>query len=650
MIGIKALPQKALVLAVLLVVVLSACQPVATETVAPVDSTPTPGLAYTPTPLPPRVLSVCLGEAPNTLYPLGVPNAAARSVLAAIYDGPFDLVGYEVQPVILEKMPDLTEGDAQITPISVGLGDEVVGANGDLILLEAGSRVRPAGCRSDDCAILFDGRNPITMDQMFVEFNMLPDLLWSDGTAITAEDSVYAFELASHADTPGSKYIFDRTKSYEAADETTIQWWGKPGFMDPTYYSNFWGPLPQRLWGQFSAAELQKVDISSRAPMGYGAYMLKEWNADTLHLTKNPYYFRATESLPKFDELIFRVVPDADAALTAMIEGRCDLIDTTVHLDAQVSLLLEMRRAGQAQSYFGQTPTVEWLALGINPATYDDGYSTINHADRPDIFGDPRLRQAIAYCLDRQKVVDTVLYGLVPVPDTYISEEHPLHAASLAAYPYDPAAGRKLLDDLGWRDHDNDPATPRHAFGVSRVPQGTELSFTYITTSATQRRQVSEILSQSLQGCGIGVNLVYVTAAELYAEGPLGSLFGRAFDLAEYAMSTTTLQPPCARFTTDEIPTAATHWVGTNLGGYKNPTFDAACASALQSLPSEATYSQDYHLTQTLFVQELPAIPLYNRLEIAAARFDFCNFLLDPTAASDLYAIEMFDYGDSCLP
>ncbi len=67
--------------------------------------------------------------------------------------------------------------------------------------------------------------------------------------------------------------------------------------MDPTYYTNFWMPLPQRLWEQFSAAELQTVDLSARMPMGYGPYVIKEWSGDTLRLVKNPYYFRSAEGL-----------------------------------------------------------------------------------------------------------------------------------------------------------------------------------------------------------------------------------------------------------------------------------------------------------------------------------------------------------------
>lgn len=647
--AMKNLSQKIVVLILLLSFVISACQPGTEETTEPpVSSTWTPNPAFTPTPAPARILNVCLGESPNTLYPLGVPNAAARSVLAAIYDGPFDVVKYEYQPVILEKIPSRADGSAQVNPITVSAGDEVLDDDGNPTLLETGKRVRPAGCRSSDCAIVFDGTTPISMDQMFVEFKMKAGLLWSDGTPVTADDSVYAYTLAKDEETPGSKYIFDRTQSYEAADETTIQWWGMPGFVDPTFYTNFWMPLPQRIWEQFSVAELQTADLSARLPMGFGPYVMKEWSGDTLHLVKNPYYFRSAEGLPKFDDLIFRVVPNADAAMSALIEGRCDLIDSTVALDAHVSLLREMDNKGQVQAFFGETPTVEWLAFGIDPASYDNGYTA--GLDRADFFGDARTRQAVAYCLDRQKVVETVLYNLVPVPDTYISAQHPLHTTSLESYPYDPGAGMQLLDNIGWRDHDNDPLTPRHALGVDRVQNGTELTFTYLTTSAAQRRQVADILSQSLRECGIGVNVVHVQQLDFYAEGPAGPLFGRNFDVAVYAMATLTAQPPCVRFSTSEIPTTENNWIGTNLGGYKNPSFDSACSTARISLPDEPAYVDNFHLTQTLFAQELPAIPLYNRIETAAARFDFCNFSLDPTSATDLFAIETFDYGDACLP
>ncbi|MCZ7548033.1 MAG: hypothetical protein M5U11_02630 [Anaerolineales bacterium] len=133
---------------ILLSLTLSACQPGQGGTSAPPPApaaTQTPSPAYTPTPLPPRTLNVCLGAAPNTLYPLGGPNAAARSVLEAVYDGPFDALGYDYKPVILEKMPNLEDGSVQLASVSVTNGNEVADADGTLTILKAGTRVRPAG-------------------------------------------------------------------------------------------------------------------------------------------------------------------------------------------------------------------------------------------------------------------------------------------------------------------------------------------------------------------------------------------------------------------------------------------------------------------------------------------------------------------------
>ena len=73
---------------------------------------------------------------------------------------------------------------------------------------------------------------------------------------------------------------------------------------------------------------------------------------------------------------------------------------------------------GSAAGYFPE-PGAAWehIDFGIEPASYDDGYQPA--FDRPDLFGDARLRQAFALCIDRQRIVDTVLDGLSAVPDSY---------------------------------------------------------------------------------------------------------------------------------------------------------------------------------------------------------------------------------------
>jgi len=620
----------------------SAAQP--TATAAP-SETPVPLPTATATP---RVLTVCLGQEPNTLYPFGGPNAAARTVLASINDGPIDTAGYEYQPVILTQLPSIENGDAQVIKTPIQPGGQVVNADGNVVLLEKDVRVRPAGCRGDDCIITYDGTTAIEMDQMVVNFRMRPDLTWSDGTPVTADDSVYAFTLAKDASSIADTFLLDRTEIYEATDANTVQWWGRPGFIDPAYFTNFWAPAPKHVWGQFSADQLPTIDVSARSPVGWGPYMVQEWAAgDHITLTKNPYYFRAADGYPKFDILTFRFVADPNTALTELVAGRCDILDPSIRLDNQASLLKEMEDGEQAQVFFAPGMTIEWLGIGTTPAVYDNGYDTLYQKDRPDIFSDPRTRQGIAYCLDRQSVVKNVLLGRSTVPTTYLPVEHPLYDPNIEPIPFDPAVGRSLLEQAGWKDTDGDPATPLAAVAVKNVPAGTPLLLNYYTTTATQRRQVTDILTQSLMQCGIGVNSQYFSQNELYAPGPDGPLFGRRFDLIEYAMGVNGVEPPCGWFTSAEIPSASNGWIGTNVTGYKNEEYDAACRAAKLALPDEQAYVDSYRTTQTLFASGLPAIPLYYRLRVAATRPGICHFDFDATA-NPLWNIEAIDSGEAC--
>ena len=617
--------------------------PIVEETATPPAPVHTGTITATPTT---RSLTVCLGEEPNTLYPYGNLNAAARSVLSAIYDGPIDIVEYGYEPVILEKIPNLEDGDAQVSPVSVRAGEQVVDTSGNLVALAKGTQVRPSDCRSDDCAIKYDGSSTIQMDQLVVTFAMLEDLKWSDGEPITAGDSIFSFTLASNA--PGSRYVIDRTAIYEAADDYTLQWWGKPGFIDPNYFTNFWMPLPQHAWAEFPPEDLSKLEISSRMPIGWGPYIIDEWDAGKqLHFVRNLNYFRAESGLPKFDELTFLIQPDADSALSALVDGTCDVLDPSLRLDAQVGLLQQMEQDKQAHLLVAQTMNMEWLGLGIVPASYDNGYSTSDKADRPDIFGDKRMRQALALCLDRQRVVDTVLFGLSQVPDVYLPADHPLHNGNIQTYTFNPEAGSQILQDVGWLDDDRDPTTPRRASNVTRVPVGTPLVLNYFTSTAAQRHQVVDIFTESLGRCGIELNPIYLTADDFYAQGPSGPLFGRKFDLAAYSIGSNSLEPQCEWFTSSQIPAESNNWVGTNVTGYKNSQFDAACLGASQTLPGDPEYSL-HQEAQSIFAADLPSIPLYLRLKVAATRPDFCGFTLDPSSSSAMDDIELFDYGEGC--
>jgi peptide/nickel transport system substrate-binding protein len=633
------------------IILLSAC---AAPTPAPTSTATLPAETATsqvsPTPAQPvqKTLTICLGEEPASLYPYATLSASARSVLAAIYDGPIDTNSFGYQPVILTKLPSLADGDALISVVTVRAGDAVVDADGKPVSLAAGVRLRPSGCTAEDCILAYDGSSEVQMDQMVVNFSLLLGLTWSDGKPLTAYDSVYSFKLASSPETPGSRYLIDRTQAYEATDIQTVQWWGRPGYIDPGYATNFWTPYPQHAWESFSAADLPKQDLAARAPIGWGPYVVSEWLAgDSLHLVKNPYYFRARDGLPEFEKLIFRFVSDPNLAISQVIAGTCDILDPSIPLDNQVELLQAFTTNGQLLASFSTSMNLEQLVPGIRPAAYDDGSSLVT-GYRPDLFGDRRTRQALALCLDRQKVVDEVLFGLSEVPASFVPGVHPLYDATVTSYPFDAQAGMALLDEIGWKDEDGKAATPRQASGVTGVPDGTDLRFSYISTGAVQRREVAEILSASLAKCGVQVEVQYLDPLEMYRIDPDAVLFGRRFDLAELALASTGIEPACNWYTSSEIPAEANQWRGVNFSGYTNPLFDAACQAARNVLGQDAAIKVMEADVQKIFSEDLPVIPLYWQVKVGASRVGLCGFQLDPTATNALWNIEAYSLRAGC--
>ncbi|NJN43766.1 MAG: hypothetical protein HC806_02840 [Anaerolineae bacterium] len=183
---------------------------------------------------------------------------------------------------------------------------------------------------------------------MVVTFKIIPGLQWSDGFPLTIHDSIYAFTLAGDPATPLDKSTIDRTASYDALDNVTVQWVGVPGFQDPAYATNFWPPLPQHVWGDLSAAELLEAEEANRTPLGWGPYAIEEWiSGDHIRLKKNTLYFRANEGLPRFDTLIFQFVhEDPDENIARVLSQECDLLDQTIRLEDQAALLVEMNEKG----------------------------------------------------------------------------------------------------------------------------------------------------------------------------------------------------------------------------------------------------------------------------------------------------------------
>ncbi len=571
-------------------------------------------------------LVICMVLEPTTLYVYGNNvELATTAVLHGIYENDYTNLNYSYQPQGIEKIPSLADGDVVLQTVTVNPGDPIVDIQNNPTTWMSGVTVKNAAGEE----VLFDG-NPVQMHQLAVETTFKPRV-WSDGTPVTANDSVYSFQLASDPDTPRSKYATDRTASYVAIDTLTVEWKGLPGFMDAEYQIRFWQPLPEHLWGSYTAADLLTAEVSSRMPAGDGPFMITEWiTNDHITLVKNPHYYRSSQGLPFMDSVTFRFVPDSNMLLADLLAGTCH-IGTQDGLDLDdVPLLQEYGDANLLDAYFSESTTWEHIDFGILPAD-----------ERPLWFQDVRVRQAMTLCTDRQAIVDNVYYGVNRILHSYIPSNHPLYNPDSTEWGYDPDQANVLLDEAGFVDTDQD--------GIRNHPQtGENFSITLITTSGNSlREQITEIFKENQALCGIEVELEYLDPSELFADGPDGPVFGRKFDLAEFAWIIGTILP-CDLYLTSQIPGEPpiypAGWGGDNDTGWSNEAYDAACQAAQEALPGTPEYIQGHQEALLIFSQELPVIPLHMRVKVAAVRPEVRGFDLNSTQQSELYNLYQLDF------
>ena len=585
---------------------------------ATATSEPTATALPTATPLPPKDLVVCLGGEPADLYLYGDSSVEAISVRHAIYESPVTSLSYEYQPLALEKLPSLADGDARLESVDVNAGEFVVDAAGEITTLVKGLEVIDATGQP----LIYDS-GAIQMSRLSADFTFKP-LVWSDGTPVTAEDSVFSFQIAGNPNTPSVDARVRTTAAYEATGERTVSWTGIPGYVDPAFMTHVWTPLPAHQLADYSPAELPTLDDVIRIPLSFGPFMVEEWTPGvSIRLIPNPHYYRAAEGLPHLTSLTFRFIASGEGTLPADYQG-CHILTHDLLFFDDLPAVDEAVAAGTLVEHLASTGIVEQIIFGIDRAG----------SEADTWFQDARVRQALTLCTDRQALIDEFTYGRAALMDTFVSPDHLLLPDDLPSWPHDPAAGNALLDEVGFIDATGDGI--RDSIGATAtfsVTLGTNVE-------SIQRQAINERVRDNLAECGIQVNPAALEAGIWFAPGPDGPVFGRQFDMAGFAWFHR-VQPDCALYTIENIPGPVIEgfagWQGVNVSGWSNEAYDTACNQASLLLPEQPGYAEAHQEAMRIFAQELPAMPLFTRLRLAATTPDVLNFRLDPTQPSELW-------------
>lgn len=592
---------------------------------------------FDPVAVPGGTLVIGQGQEPETLYRFGGSMLAASHVLNSLYDGPVEGLGYDYQPVILEKLPKIEDNtpDAVMETVSVASGDQYVDPETQEVVTATEA--------VDD------------LSQITVRFTMVEGLTWQDGTPVTAEDSVWAYTLSCDPDTATSKFTCERTTSYSAVDDRTVEWKSLPGFTDQTYFINFYAPLARHQVGsdgrpmsEMAATEIAEDTMFNRTPYSYGPFQVAEWaDGEFIRLTKNEYYWRKDEGLPFLDEVIHRFLPDSNALLAALSNGDVD-VATQDGLDiSQFDALSTSETNGEIVPYYVVGTVWEHIDFNLDPTD-----------ERAALGACKNLRKAIAYGTDRATMVEVIQKGKTRVQNTFVPEEHWAYPPDdmMSIYDYNPEQAMQMLEELGFTDADDDGVRSAaeditctvtvDLEGTTKdklIPAGTPLEMSLNTTQGNVMREETTLLfQQNMTDIGMKVNLEYLPADVFFADGPDGPLFGRRFDLGEFAWLTG-VQPPVGLYYCTDVPTEENAWGGQNETGFCNKDYDSISKQAEGTLAREEALPM-YHEAQKILTDELPILPLFARVKVMATAPNVVNFRPDPTVNSETWNIETWGF------
>jgi len=558
-------------------------------------------------PDPPEVLSICLGKEPVSLFLYGDNSLSARIIRQAIYDGPVDEVDFQPQPVILDDIPSLENGLVQVDTAAVQPGDRLVDGDGNPTYLQEGTRYLPAGCFSQECSLQYQGEEEVQLNQVVITFPLLDGLFWADGEPLTAQDSVFSYQVAKQIFSTRSPKRLRMTAGYSVQHDSEVVWRGLPGYQGlQNYHDFFFTPLPDHLWAELSPQALLTSEQTSRAPLGWGPYQIEEWRAgDHLSLSRSAHYAWGDDQAG-VDRLVFRFMQDLESALAAFAAGECDLL---LNQDGLAEALQDPGAYNLPDQYaVSSYHTGVWEQISFGVQSLDPARQ---------ILVDRDVRQAVAACIDRQAAAalnsraGQVINSLYPLGD-------PRYFVPTDSLSYQPQNSRELLEEAGWLDQDGDPTTPRTAREVEGIEEGTPLNLTLLLAGAGNPPAEIKAIAASLAGCGIGLEVALLEPETLLLSGPEGPVFGRQFDLAKFAWLTEGY-PLCSLLVSSEIPGSFPDhpkaWGGTNASGYSSPEFDQACRKIMTSLPDQEGVSEAYQQIQALINREVPVLPLYYRQE-----------------------------------
>ncbi len=328
-------------------------------------------------------------------------------------------------------------------------------------------------------------------------------------------------------------------------------------------------------------------------PLGTGPFKFISYDSSqqVVDLQANPDYW---DGAPRISALRVRVISDTNALQAELRSGRVDIAPLPTSLSPDAIKLL------------GQDPKLQVLQF-----TGSNLYVLTFNCSQPPL-NDVRVRQAIAYAVDREGMIRDLLLGQGKIAHSILPEESWAYSPG-HTYSFDPAMAKKLLDEGGLKDPDGDGPRMRFAKPVVFKVSGSNVS----------GKNYAGVMQNYLKNIGVPMAIETAELNTLFDELRRGN-----FQIF-YGQWVGGNQDPIFfkdLFATSEIPTETR--AARNRSRYSNKELDALIDEAVNTFDREKAKVL-YARIQDIVTRDVPVFPLWYQANIVIAQKNVGNIKVD---------------------
>jgi peptide/nickel transport system substrate-binding protein len=306
------------------------------------------------------------------------------------------------------------------------------------------------------------------------------------------------------------------------------------------------------------------IDQQKTAPVGSGAFKFVAFDQanNLVSLEANQNYW---EGAPKVQKVNVKTVTDANALQAELQSGRVDLVPNPTNISADTFNTLG--KNPNLQIVQGDGSNIRYIGFNVTGKPLDN----------------VKMRQAIAYAIDREKIIRDLLSGQAKVAHSILPEASWAYSAPVK-YNYDPARAKQLLQEAGYK--------------------GEPIRFKFLSGSSAVS-QYSQVIQSSLKEAGINVEIETLEDNTLREQLKQGQ-----FQMNTAQWIGGNQDPIFLRdlFDSEEFPDKKAN--GRNRSRYSNPEFDKIVREAVNTT-DKAKAAELYAKAQEIVAKELPYLPLW---------------------------------------